>query len=644
MKKIAVIMESWVRCFTFAWPSGMIKRIREIDEEINIYIFNCSANWSSDLLYNKGEYNIFNLPDFSDFDGIILDLNNTKDENVRNRVIERTRLSGVPAIVINNQYDGLYSVGIDNYNAMKRMVDHLYREHKCRRFWFIMGPDNNYENNERSKALRDYMEDNSIPSDDYSFYYGDFDYNSGVLGFNELLDKFGKLPDAIMCANDNIAVGFISEAEKHGYKAPKDFLITGFDDLDKSRYYIPRISTISYIREDIGYKCIDMFLNIWSGVELPAKCYTDSRPIFWESCGCPSAISVKTRNKMKSNILWEIEREYFEGNVLTLDSKLAGCETIDEMAECILESVPIFNCDAMYFVMDKHLVDINNMEIEDVDIDKISNYDDNFLVEGYPEKMTILFSYEKGKRTKIPEDRKVIDGLFPAFDLELGGANFLFLPLHFRDKCIGYFAIKNAIYLMEQQFLFEIVNAIITGIEQLYAKQKLARMNRALSLLYHHDAMTMVYNRFGFVHYAYRLFDEAKESGKAISVIYYDLDRLKYLNDNYGHEMGDKAIKTVAQLIKTYSSDKAMVFRLGGDEFLALDYYISEELVKETIDKVKEELRRISKDDSYPIDLSVSVGYAISNPLTNEELDFYVNMADDIMYQSKVERKMNRRD
>ncbi len=43
MKKIAIIMESWNRYFTYAWPSGMLNRINELGEDINLYIFNCSG-------------------------------------------------------------------------------------------------------------------------------------------------------------------------------------------------------------------------------------------------------------------------------------------------------------------------------------------------------------------------------------------------------------------------------------------------------------------------------------------------------------------------------------------------------------------------------------------------------------------------
>ena len=62
MKKIALIMDGWKRFFTYAWPAGVLERIRETNEDVNLYIFNSSGDWSKDEDYNIGEYNIYRLP------------------------------------------------------------------------------------------------------------------------------------------------------------------------------------------------------------------------------------------------------------------------------------------------------------------------------------------------------------------------------------------------------------------------------------------------------------------------------------------------------------------------------------------------------------------------------------------------------
>lgn len=56
MRKIAMIMDGWQRSFTYAWPAGVLERIRKTNEEINLYIFNSFGDWSRDEAYNTGEY------------------------------------------------------------------------------------------------------------------------------------------------------------------------------------------------------------------------------------------------------------------------------------------------------------------------------------------------------------------------------------------------------------------------------------------------------------------------------------------------------------------------------------------------------------------------------------------------------------
>ena len=100
MKKIALIMDGWKRYLTFAWPAGILRRIKKTEEKINLYIFNSSGGWSGDKDYDAGEYNIYNLPDLKQFDGIIVDLNNISSQKVIDNVIRLVKESGAPAISI----------------------------------------------------------------------------------------------------------------------------------------------------------------------------------------------------------------------------------------------------------------------------------------------------------------------------------------------------------------------------------------------------------------------------------------------------------------------------------------------------------------------------------------------------------------
>lgn len=635
MKKVALLMESWMRYFTYAWPSGILQKIRESDLGVNLYIFNSSANWSDDALYNQGEYNIFRLPNLQEFDGIILDVNNIADSNVREELVRRVRESGVPAVVIGNYFKGLRTAAVDNYGAMRAVMEHLYGRHGCRSFWFVMGPKENYENKRRLAAIRDYLEDH--PVDDARYYFGDFGCECGLKGFEELLAE-GALPRAVVCANDNIAVGVLSAAEKHGFHAPRDFLVTGFDDLDKSRYYDPKISTVSHIREELGHTAMEMLMEVWECKEVEEIRYTGIRTIFWDSCGCEADVVIDLKQHLKNNILYGIETEDFEKQLLKLKYSLTYCDSVQEMLESISRCMSSLRCDEMYLVTDQRLYRASDGTLGTEEANALLA-EDSFVVRGYPEDMRFAFSYARSGNHKKEERNVVGNQIFPLFECEEKGVDFLFLPLHFREKCIGYFAIRNAVYLMENQFLFDIINALTTALENLHAKERLKDVNRVLTTLYNHDSMTMLYNRRDLDKLGNRYLRTHHDGDREVCVAYFDLDRLKYINDNFGHEQGDFAIMTLAQTLRNHFHDDGLIFRLGGDEFLVLCSGTDEEGMDAVYDEILSDLSRAAKENARPYQLGASFGCVTAAAGDGKKLAEYVQMADDKMYACKVERR-----
>jgi len=89
MKKIALIAEGWKRLINHAWVEGIEQYCSEVGEKIVICHFNSMGNWNDDPLYNEAEYNIYNLTDFTEFDGIIVDINNVTDEEKRSYILNR---------------------------------------------------------------------------------------------------------------------------------------------------------------------------------------------------------------------------------------------------------------------------------------------------------------------------------------------------------------------------------------------------------------------------------------------------------------------------------------------------------------------------------------------------------------------------
>lgn len=266
--------------------------------------------------------------------------------------------------------------------------------------------------------------------------------------------------------------------------------------------------------------------------------------------------------------------------------------------------------------------------------------DEVFHIEGYPEKMKVEFAYEDG--VVVPEKQIVLEKIFPMFEATESGTDFLFMPIHFRNRTVGYFVIKNAVYLMEKQYLFQVVNALNSAMENLHRKEMLEYMNKELAELYVRDPMTSLYNRVGYQKMAVNLFDRMKYENRNMVIMYIDMDRLKYINDEYGHLHGDFAIKTIGSTILKYSPEKSIPVRLGGDEFMVILPEGNTALADKLAEEICTELEMVKTERNLPYPLSVSIGYVCTDMSTEKELDDYLREADEVMYQKKVLRKMNR--
>lgn len=638
MKRIALIMDGWKRFFTYAWPSGILQRLRETGEEANLYIFNSSGEWSRDKDYNIGEYNIFRLPDLNDFDGIVLDVNNIQYAQVRDYVITAAKKTGKPVISIANEIEDFYYVGINNYSAIREMIAHMHEKHACQKFWFIMGPEDNYENSVRVRALKDYMTEHQISFEEEDFYYDSFEYQCGYTGFGEMCKRHdGSIPDCVICANDNIAVGVCEAALKQGWKVPDHFCVSGFDNFDKASYYSPNITTVGHIREEVGYLCADILLRLWAGQQVPRFNYTDTTCIFWESCGCKADIRIDHAGHAKGQIMYGIETADFEEQVLSLEYELLQCKTVQEMTKWIPACIPSMKCDAMYMVADEHLNDYKN-RTDYFELNLPENEELHII--GYPDTMKIEFAYVDGEIQNT--DAQKISSLFPKFDFDRGGTDFLFLPLHFRNRAVGYFVIRNAVYLMEKQYLFQIINTLTSAMENLHKKEKLAYLNQMLSRLYVRDAMTGMYNYTGYQQLAWKLFERKKHKKEDLLIVFVDMDRLKYINDHFGHEQGDASICMIAKAILHNCMSDAVPVRTGGDEFLVIQEAERGDCGERLTAGIRKEIAQAAEEAKLPYPLSVSIGCVRTDMNTDKTLDDYVREADEIMYAEKLAKKVNR--
>ena len=161
--------------------------------------------------------------------------------------------------------------------------------------------------------------------------------------------------------------------------------------------------------------------------------------------------------------------------------------------------------------------------------------------------------------------------------------------------------------------------------------EKILESEEELKYLSTHDSMTGLFNRT----YINRILDDGAKDNK-ICVFMFDIDKLKHVNDHYGHAEGDKLINSFAEVMKKGFRETDIVARIGGDEFISILYDTDEAMMKSIKQRVVD-LIRINNDhqEVEHLKISVSIGYAVQeNEL--DTIEMLMNKADEQMYADKT--------
>src|SRR5688572_9966594 len=148
------------------------------------------------------------------------------------------RYAGLPTYCVGVPIDGYPSIEVDNAQGIRELVLHLVRVHESQRVAFVRGPSASAEAETRFSAFRETLAEENVPFDPNLVCEGDFMKASGVAAVRTLLDERRVAPktlDAIVAANDHMALGAMQELFRRQLDVPGDVRVLGFDDVDSAR-------------------------------------------------------------------------------------------------------------------------------------------------------------------------------------------------------------------------------------------------------------------------------------------------------------------------------------------------------------------------------------------------------------------------
>lgn len=203
------------------------------------------------------------------------------------------------------------------------------------------------------------------------------------------------------------------------------------------------------------------------------------------------------------------------------------------------------------------------------------------------------------------------------------------IPLSGRHNCLGVMVMENDLVRIVNQDLIDfaklIAQELSLSLENAYLYDKMRRMAT-------HDALTGVYNRMYMMNYITELFAAQPQ---AISVIIFDLDHFKAINDRYGHLVGDMVLKETAQLAREMLPS-GILARYGGEEFVVVLPEVRSEEAFRFADSLRRAVfeHRYLTDDGKLVVVTLSGGLA-SYPESTGSFEVLLQKADEALYQAK---------
>ena len=573
-----------------------------------VYTLNTEIGNGGDF-YNA-ESSVFDLIPFRATDAIVIMDERIKSRTVVQRVIDKAAKYNIPCILVDGDYENTSTIKFDYAQGFEAVVRHVIEHHKVNRPHFMAGKKDSIFSNERLEVFKKVITENGFTFDDSMVSYGEFWSVPSRAAAAKLLKRDVK-PDAIICANDIMAINVTDVFASAGYRVPQDLIVTGFDGIDEAFISTPGITTAICDSHTLATTVANTIFDALAGERNMVRWIVPSF-IANESCGCPRVDMTSLTS------VHELNNRFYhhQDDIHVLQNLTAIMMCSNKMRDCITH-IRHSLAESFCCVVDDALFDVER------------NY---FLDDIKSDTMSILYNSLSDSDDAVQFDK---DTILPYLDELLEkGYPLIFNAMEYMGKSIGFVCFTFEGYdLIDYSKTASITNCLSMGIGGFVTMRYQDYLRNRLQAMYKNDALTGLYNRIAFLTKFNELKNDPRMKGQTLTIIMSDLNGLKKINDNLGHSAGDRAIAAVARALKNTCPTDSLCVRFGGDEMLAV---IPGECNEDAlINSMQEQLAR----DSEILGFKVSASYGSYSTQLSEllDLDKLIGIADKQMYLMKKE-------
>lgn len=631
-KKIALFAGGWGGEYLQEVLAGVIHQAEQYNTDIFAFInFSVHTTIPKD---NIPEINFMKLPNINDFDGVIVLANSYNTQDELDYITEAINSTKTPAISVEYELPGIPTIMTDNYYGMHELSMHLFKEHNVKNVLFIGGPKEHPECIERLNALLDAANACNINIPEDNIIYADWSKSRIGEFLNAWKSTHDFFPDAIVCANDIMAMETCTQLESYGLSVPDDIIVTGYDCILLAQRFVPSITSVNHEWNTMGRKAFNSLINMIGGSKIPAKTLLPTRFVSRRSCGCHVSVSSIDSKKdlgraLVSNELDAIQADSHFRHFYVAARRSNNLDDFSNHFSYLFEHLHIIEGDYFALYLDPEFFNI----IED---------NSNLREYGHADEYNAVITLKAGKA----QPHSIIsrhDAIFGVSNEVKKPGYYLFFPIFSDTHTLGFTMLTGALNGINDSQYYIWTRHMNQALEQVRSNitiQKLYQKMRELSIK---DFLTGTYNRTGCENISFPAMIEDSNNGNSSILMLVDVDNMKKINDKFGHSSGDEALIITTNVLNEVLPASYNITRFGGDEFLltgpARDLPLP---INDFINQIQDNLSTTiaKKEISFP--LTLSIGYYECTPLNTNDIDEGIVHADINMYTMKKLHHINR--
>ena len=407
-------------------------------------------------------------------------------------------------------------------------------------------------------------------------------------------------------------------------KTPEQLKIIGYDNITETERTTPSITTVNGNAELLGAEAVSRLIH---GVNPLQTLTVKSSPVLRQSCGC--AYSTTSEQKLFTLTLLDDtnKKEEFDSHMET-------------MGEIFTEAGDVFT---LLTNIENFFAKSHNIEGTDFCVFMKSDWNSVLInsAENLPQNLT--YGAQVQAISSVQDNKKYLREMIPTRDLIPSKMRtddksniFLFMPIFHHAYVHGYFVTKNNLTMLDNRYGYLWTRNMGTGIEHFRKRNMYKQMSQQYLRLSTKDALSGALNRQGLEKLAKPFYTQNRKNGLTTVLFFVDINKMKHINDKFGHLHGDLAVKTVAAAVLETIPKNWLCIRYGGDEFLVIGNsknYNGEDYCT----MIKERLTKKTSVMHLPYNLTASVGTYSVPPQTDLTLEQAIENVDNIMYEQKQE-------